>query len=131
MSLTEKIELEGLLEQRLQAFHAAHGGGKFLDPGWAITLTAEHGPRISHDPPATGELARIEFHALLSIRSLLAMEHPELTVTRNMLPNLATEATHQLALQINQIAAAFTSSPASDTDATFAVPPSTQTRRGE
>jgi hypothetical protein len=105
MSRTEKIELEALLEKDLASFHAEHGGRAFLEPGWAITLSAAHGPRVTRDPPEDGQLARIEFQELLSIRSLLTTELPHIAVTHNMLPNLATEATHELALQVNRAAA--------------------------
>lgn len=105
MSQSEKAELEAIVEKQLHAFYAANGGHSLVEPGWAVSLSAEGGPRITRDPPEQDQLARIEFQSLLSIRSLLATELPHISVSRNMLPNLATEVTRELAHQVNRMAA--------------------------
>ena len=129
MSRNEKVELEGLLEEKLVAFYDRHGGGRFLEPGWAIFLSAQGGPIISCEPPDATVLARIEFQHLLSIRSLIAIEQPMLMVSRSMLQNLATEATHELALQVNKMAAELSGH--ADGKTPFVVPSSVRTRRDE
>jgi hypothetical protein len=100
----EKSELEALLEQRLFAFHAEHGGRKLLEPGWYIALSAARGADITRGQPADDELARVSVGDLLTIRSLLTSGSPQVVVSRDMVPNLATEATKILSRQINDFA---------------------------
>lgn len=126
MSQSEKAELEAIIEKQLQAFYAEHGGHPLVEPGWAVSLSAEGGPRITREPPEQDQLARIEFQSLLSIRSLLATELPHITVSRNMLPNLATEVTRELAHQVNRMAAEI-----SGNTAETRLPGSEQVRRAE
>jgi len=124
MSRAEKIELEALLEVSFLSFFAEHGGRAFMDPGWAVSLSAAHGPKITRDPPDVDQLARVEFQGMLSIRSLQTTDLPHIAVARSMLPNLATEATHELALQVNRTAARLSAAAAA-----MAAPKSEQIRR--
>lgn len=105
MSREEKAELEAQLEEQFQVFYAEHGSRSFLEPDWAIILTAKHGLQITRGLAESEELARVAFQSLLSIRSLLAIGLPHIGVTRDILPKLATEATRELSQQINRKAA--------------------------
>lgn len=105
ITLDERSELEALLEKQLMAFYSEHGGRKLLEPGWFIVVSAARGTEITRSEPAADELGRIPVGDLLSIRSLLASDSPQVVVTRNMIPNLATEATKALSVQINALAA--------------------------
>jgi hypothetical protein len=104
ISTEEKSELEALLETRLMAFYTEHGGRKLLEAGWDIALSAQRGVQILRDAPTDDELARIRVGDLLSIRGLLASDSPQVIVTRNMVPILATEATRALSQRLNEFA---------------------------
>ncbi len=101
ISLDEKGEMETMLEKQLVAFYDENGGRKLLEPDWCIALSAARGTEITQAPRADDELGRIKVQDLLSIRSLLTTGSPQVVVTRNMLPNLATEATKELSRQVN------------------------------
>lgn len=104
MRLDEKTELETMLEERLRLFYETEGATAFIEPGWAIVLQARRGVMVTQADSSEEDLARVELRTLNSIRSLMATDPPNVAVTRNMLANLATEATRELSTQINRIA---------------------------
>ncbi|HEX4859151.1 MAG TPA: hypothetical protein VFV17_09030 [Usitatibacteraceae bacterium] len=106
ITLAEKRELEALIERQLGDFYAKRGGRVFLEPGWGVALSAARGTEITDALPQDDELARVPFRDLLSIRSMLAIDLPTLVISRSMLPNLASEATKELARQVNDLAQA-------------------------
>ena len=104
LALDEKSEMESLLEKQLETFYDEHGGRKLLEPGWCIAVSAARGTEILQSERADDELGRIRLGDLLSIRGLLTSESPQVVITRNMLANLATEATKELSRQVNEFA---------------------------
>lgn len=104
LAFDEKSEMESLLEKQMLAFYDEHGGRKLLEPDWCITVTAARGTEITKSERAEDELGRVRVGDLLSIRGLLTSESPQVVITRNMLANLATEATKELSRQINELA---------------------------
>ncbi len=105
LSLEEKGEMETLLEKQLTAFYDEFGGRKLLEPDWCVVVSAARGTEIMRGERAIDELGRVKVEDLLSIRSLKAAGAPQVVVTRDMLPNIATEATKELSRQINAFAA--------------------------